>query len=286
MGWRRAARAVAAAACLIATAPGEAASGPTADTPEPYLDPASLPQGAAFLPPPPPYGSGAWLLDQQVFLQSRLVKQRDPGRWALAASDARLDDDHLLTAFACGLGVAPDRATMPGLYRLLDRAGPDTRAQTDAAKTHFARPRPYLRNHQPICVPRFTDLDRSPAYPSGHATLGMGLGLILAELVPDRSSALLARGRSFGESRIVCGVHWLSDVQAGYLNAAALVAALHASAAFRADLGHARDEIAAARGHDPKPPDAAACAAEQDAASHSILFQSGLSQSHLSQSGP
>ena len=272
MGWRRAARAAAAAACLIAAAPAPV-SGP-AGPPEPYLDPASLPQGAAILPPPPPYGSGAWLLDQQVFLQSRLVKQRDPGRWALATGDARLDDDHLLAAFACALGVAPDRAAMPGLYRLLDRSRPDTRAQTDAAKTHFGRPRPYVHNHQPICVPRFTDLDRSPAYPSGHAIVGMSLGLILAELVPDRAASLLARGRSFGESRIVCGVHWLSDVQAGYLDAAALVAALHASAPFRADLDRARDEIARARGHDPKQPDAAACAAEQDAASHSILFQS------------
>ena len=277
MGWRLTARA-AAAACLIAAAPAPA-PGPPTELPEPYLDPAALPRGAAILPPPPPYGSGAWLLDQQVFLQSRLVKQRDPGRWALATRDARLDDDHLLAAFACALGVAPDRATMPSLYRLLDRAAPDTRAQTDAAKAYFARARPYVRNHQPICVPRFTSLDRSPAYPSGHATIGMGLGLILAELAPERSAALLARGRSFGESRIVCGVHWLSDVQAGYLNAAALVAALHASAPFRADLDRARDEIARARGHDPKQPDAAACAVEQDAASHSILFQSRLSQS-------
>ncbi len=274
MGWRHAAPAIAAATCLIAAAPDKAASGPAADTPPPYLDPASLPQGAAFLPPPPPYGSGAWLLDQQAFLRSRPVKQRDPARWALAASDARLDDDHLLAAFACALGIVPERATMPSLYRLLDRAGPDTRAQTDAAKTHFARPRPYLHNHQPICVPRFTSLDRSPAYPSGHATLGMGLGLILAELAPDRSAALLARGRSFGESRIVCGVHWLSDVQAGWLNAAALVSALHASATFRADLERTRSEIAQARARGAKPPDAA-CAAEQDAASHSILAQSG-----------
>ena len=225
------------------------------------------------LPPPPPSGSAALLLDQQVYLRSRSVKQRDPGRWALATRDARLDDDHLLAAFACALGLLPDRAATPSLYRLLDRAAPDTRPQTDAAKAFFARLRPYLRNHQPICVARFTSLDGTPSYPSGHATLGMSLGLILTELAPDRASALLARARVFGESRIVCGVHWLSDVQAGYLNAAGLVAALHSSPSFRADLEQARGELAAARGHRPKPPDDAACAVEQDAASHSLLFQ-------------
>jgi len=239
----------------------------------PYLDPALLPEGAVILPPPPPFGSPALLLDQQVYLRSRLVKQRDPKRWALATSDARLDDDHLLAAFACALGLLPDRRTTPSLYRLLDRAAPDTRPQTDAAKAFFARQRPYLRNHQPICVARFTSLNRTPSYPSGHATLGMSLGLILTELAPDRSGALQARARAFGESRIVCGVHWLSDVQAGYLNAAALVAALHSSPSFRADLEQARGELATARGHAPKPPDGAACAAEQDAASHSLLFQ-------------
>lgn len=242
------------------------------DVPKPYLDPALLPEGAVILPPPP-YGSAALLLDQQVFLRSRLVKQQDPRRWALATRDARLDDDHLLAAFACALGMLPDRRATPSLYRLLDRAAPDTRPQTNAAQAHFARPRPYVRNHQPICVARFTSLDRSPSYPSGHAALGMSLGLILTELAPDRSAAVLARGRVFGESRIVCGVHWLSDVQAGFLDAAALVAALHSSASFRADLEQARGEIAAARGHDAKRPDDAACAAEQDATSHSILSQ-------------
>ena len=259
----------------ILTRPAQAApdAPPPGASAMPYLDPALLPQGAVILPPPPPLGSAALLLDQQVYLRSRLVKQRDPKRWALAASDARLDDDHLLAAFACPLDLLPDRRTTPSLYRLLDRAAPDTRPQTDAAKTFFARPRPYLRNHQPICVARFTSLDRTPAYPSGHATLGMSLGLILAELAPDRAGAVLARARVFGESRIVCGVHWLSDVQAGYLNAAALVAALHSSPSFRADLEQARGELAAARGHASTPPDAAACAVEQDAAAHSLLFQ-------------
>ena len=276
MDRRRTARAVLAAIALggpawVRSAGAQPPLAQPADTP--YLDPAMLPQGAAILPPPPPAGSPALLLDQQVFLRSRLVKQQDPKRWALATSDARLDDDHLLAAFACALGILPDRDATPSLYRLLDRAAPDTRPQTEAAKTHFARLRPYVGNHQPICVARFTTLMHSPAYPSGHATLGMSLALILTELAPDRSGALMARGRTFGESRIVCGVHWLSDVQAGYLNAAALVATLHSSASFRADLEQARIEVATARGQAPKHADADACAVEQAAAAHSILFQ-------------
>ena len=166
-----------------------------------------------------------------------------------------------------------DRTTAPSLYRLLDRAAYDTRPETDAAKNHFVHVRPYIGNDQPICVARHTSLDRSPSYPSGHTTLGMSVALILAELAPDRSSALLARGRIFGESRIVCGVHWLSDVEAGYLNAAGLVAVLHSSAAFRTDLQQAAGEVAAARKNASAAPDPASCAAEHDAKAHSLLFQ-------------
>jgi acid phosphatase (class A) len=55
------------------------------------------------------------------------------------------------------------------------------------------------------------------------------------------------RARSIGESRIVCGVHYLSDIEAGRDAGAALVARLHASPEFRADLDKARGEIQAAR---------------------------------------
>lgn len=238
-----------------------------------YLDPAVLPDGAVILAPPPPAGSPARTLDQQVFLHSRALKQQDPVRWALAQSDALLDDDHLLASFGCALGVTLDRATAPSLYRLLDRAAHDTRPETDNAKNHFAHVRPYIGNDQPICVARHTSLDQSPSYPSGHTTLGMSVALILTELAPERSTELLARGRTFGESRIVCGVHWLSDVEGGYLNAAALVAVLHSSPAFRANMVQAGREISAARRHPATPPDPAACAAQQDAQSHSLLFQ-------------
>ena len=50
--------------------------------------------------------------------------------------------------------------------------------------------------------------------------------LILAALVPEKATPILVRGRAYGESRIVCGVHWLSDVVAGRLTGTAVFAAL------------------------------------------------------------
>ena len=79
----------------------------------------------------------------------------------------------------------------------------------------------------------------------------------------DRATPILARARSFGESRLICGVHNMSAVEAGRTNGSIVVAGLHGSAAFRADMDAARKEIAALR-KSAKAPDGAACAAEAE----------------------
>jgi acid phosphatase (class A) len=71
--------------------------------------------------------------------------------------------------------------------------------------------------------------------------------LVLAELAPDSATSLLARARAFGESRIVCGVHNMSAVEAGWMTATAVFAAQNASAAFRADLDPAKTELSTLR---------------------------------------
>ncbi|EKU25644.1 phosphatase [Xanthomonas translucens pv. graminis] len=83
---------------------------------------------------------------------------------------------------------------------------------------------------------------------------------MLSEADPARTDALMARGRSYGESRMVCNVHWQSDVLASRIVAAATVAKLQDNPQFRADLEGARKEIAAARAQGLTP--AKDCAVE------------------------
>jgi acid phosphatase (class A) len=93
----------------------------------------------------------------------------------------------------------------------------------------------------------------SGSYPSGHTTIGWIWALILAEIAPERINAILSRGLAFGESRVVCNVHWESDVVAGRTLGAGVVARLHADAAFREDLEAAKVEFAAIRAKGLKP---------------------------------
>jgi acid phosphatase (class A) len=209
-----------------------------------YLDATREPIASDFLTPPPAPGSAALAEDESVFLRTRALK--DSERWALAAHDDDSGPVPLLEDFTCALGMRLDASNAPHLMALLQRARGDAGVVSVAAKNFFRRSRPLVGNTRPICVAR-TGYETSFAYPSGHATMGWMYALILSELVPDRTSRIAARGRSYGESRVVCGVHWESDVEAGRTMASVLVAALHGDAAFRADLDAARAEIAQAR---------------------------------------
>jgi acid phosphatase (class A) len=115
------------------------------------------------------------------------------------------------------------------------------------AKNFNKRQRPFLIDKGETCIVISPDFAKSYDYPSGHATLSWTLGLVLAEIAPDRATQILARARAFGESRIVCGVHNASAVDAGRTEASIVVAALHSSADFRTDLEAARSEPAEAR---------------------------------------
>ena len=46
-----------------------------------------------------------------------------------------------------------------------------------------------------------------------------------------------------GESRVICGYHYQSDVDAGRITGAVTVARLHADPAFQAQLKKAKDEF-------------------------------------------
>ena len=219
-----------------------------------YLTPEATPDGVRVLPPPPTPGGSQAAADAEVFKETR--KAEGGARWALATSDVETDAfDH----FACALGAKLTRDLAPATARLLDRASAG--GMVDQAKQFYRTPRPYLSGTSMICEAKTAHLAANPDYPSGHAAGGWMEALILAELAPDRATDILARGRAFGESRVICGSHSLSAVQAGWMAGAAATAALHAQPAFRQDLEAARAELPKARAAAPSP-DPAACRAE------------------------
>lgn len=208
-----------------------------------YLKPGAAPDSMALLPLPPAPGSAAEARDADAS-KAALALQGSP-RWALAAADAELMKPVATNAMSCAAGFVIGEKETPAIQKLLRRVMADLGMSGAAAKKAYARPRPFMVNGAPSCTPDWEPMLRKDgSYPSGHSAIGYGWGLILAEIVPDRATQLVARGRAYGDSRRICNVHWLSDVEEGRVTATAMVARLHAEPAFLKDLKVARKEAA------------------------------------------
>jgi len=230
--------------------------------PAPSTDP-SMTQGylpkdkplnsVTLLPAPPAVESAAFAADQEAFRTTRALI--DTPRWMQAIRDNNLDFPEAPKAFSCALNAPITLEAMPNLYVLMRRSMADADEAPKAAKNYYKRTRPFLVNQEKSCIPASEPfLAKSWSYPSGHASVGWTWALILAEIAPERADAILSRGLAFGQSRVICGVHWQSDVNAGRVVAAAIVAKLHTDTVFRVQLEAARKEWLAAQAKGLKPP--------------------------------
>ena len=207
-----------------------------------YLDRKAL----ALLPKPPAEGSAVQAADLAVYTATRAL--RGTPRWDQATQDANLKFPKAASTYACTLDLPISQEQTPHLNMLLRRTLLDAGLSTYAAKDSYNRKRPFVVKGDTTCTPaEEPTLTKDGSYPSGHAALSWAWALVLSEVAPERTNALLARGFAFGQSRVICGVHWQSDVDAGRLMGSATVAVLHTDPTFTAQLAAAKAEVAAAR---------------------------------------
>lgn len=225
-----------------------------------YLGPANLPDMTDVIGPPPQPGSPTDTRDRQVYRETR--KLAGTARFALATSDAVISPQALMDDFACAMGKRIDVAKAPIVARLLFTTASEAGMATTKPKDLFKRQRPFVGTNDPICTPGDSRIEGSFAYPSGHSAFAWAQGLVLAEMMPAKASAIMTRARIYGESRVVCGVHTVSDIEAGRNIASVVVGRLHGVPAFQSDLVAATNELAAAQGSTPT---AAMCKMETDA---------------------
>jgi len=214
---------------------------------EGYLSSEDLANSLELVPPPPTEGSAAFALDQERSREN--LELRDAPRWEQAIKDADLHFPEATEAFSGVVGIPITEENTPHLYMLLRRTLTDAGLSTYTAKNHYARAGPFMLNDEPICTPEDDGaLRKDGSYPSGHTAIGWAWALVLCEIFPEHANEILARGRAFGESRMVCNVHWQSDVNEGRFMRAATVAPIHANPVFLADLEAAKIEIKAIHG--------------------------------------
>ena len=186
---------------------------------------------SAVLGAPPAPGSDEARADLAVVLW--LQRTRSAEDVARATRQIRLG----LDAFAAALAPGFDASAHPRTRELLDLVHARATRTILDAKKEFARPRPYQAD--PRVAPA-VERENTFSYPSSHATRGVLVARVLAELAPSRREALLEAGLRAGYDRVVAGVHYPSDVLAGQRLGAALADAFLVDPDVRAKLEAAR----------------------------------------------
>ena len=160
---------------------------------------------------------------------------RDTDRGLEAQVDASDSERALLQMYSEILGKPLVISTNPGIVHLV-RAAREAIIES-AQQMRDAAPfkkRPYVQLGEPTLLPgeEAYYADKS-SYPSTKAMLGWGLSLLLAEVAPEHNEALLKRGYDYGQSRVIAGYNYPSDVMAGRIQACAVIAHLHSKPEFK-----------------------------------------------------
>ncbi len=208
---------------------------------DPSFVPSDPSYGAEVLPSPPADGS-----DEQKAELAKLheiEKTRTAAEVAQAQWDA--ENQHIFL-FKTVFGDKFTEQNLPLTAAFGKRVANDESVNAKPAKAFFHRVHPYTYDAtlHPVCKSKGGE----DSYPSGHTTLGFLLGLTLIEMAPEKRDEILARAEGFGRSRLICGVHYPSDVQAAKLLAYSVHAIMTQNPQYRQELAAAKTEMRAALG--------------------------------------
>lgn len=189
-----------------------------------------------LVPPPPAAGSETAKADLAEL--HRIEQERTPEQVAAAKRD---EDQEDIFAFKTVLGADFTPEALPLTAELGTHVKNEQSVAGGELKGMFPRVRPYNADKtlHPVCA--VTDLANS--YPSGHALTGYLEAFTLAQMVPEKRGSILARADEYAHNRLVCGVHYPSDIEESRRVALLVFGYMMATPRFQMDLAAAKAEL-------------------------------------------
>jgi acid phosphatase (class A) len=225
--------------CLVVRAQSEK---PTAATPKPaktayYVDSALLNVGV-FLPEPPAVDSA--VTKAELAELHSIERARTPEQMAKAKADEG-EEDMFVFRTVFGSGFTAD--TLPVTAALGMHVKNEQSVVGNQLKRYYQRPRPYQTDTtlHPVCGLK----SEHDSYPSGHGMTGYLEAFTLAEIAPEKRTEILVRADEYARNRLVCGVHYPSDIEASRRVAYVVFGYMLATPRFQRDLAAAREEMRA-----------------------------------------
>jgi len=198
-----------------------------------------LPDGRRILSQPVDTASYRYYGDVAQYMEAKGKRSTKRGEQAITDADCNLES--LLKAFSEPLGIKMDSKSTPKLAELVaETIKALQKNASDLAGAAPFRKRPYVQ----IGETPFAGADNrtESSYPSVESEIGWGIGLLLTEIAPDRANDILSLGFRIGESGIITGQHWATDITVARIMAAASMSHLNSEEGFRKLLEEARKE--------------------------------------------
>ena len=211
---------------------------------ETYMTAEELPNAVLFLPAPPDTTSTQFVYDITQYMWGK-TQREDPQRAQQAIDNVVVEAAEMAEQFSVPFGMEISKEKTPAIFHVLYRGMFTSRLAARKPKLAYQRLRPYVRFQEPTLIPEEEEtLRNNGSYPSGHSIRGWAMALLLCEINPDAQDAILKLGYEWGQSRVIVGYHWQSDVDASRLLGSAVIARLHTNPQFLADMAAARKEFA------------------------------------------
>ena len=192
-----------------------------------------------FLAPPPANDSAQTKAELAEVLTLQVT--RTPEMVARAQADA----EENVWRFADVLGPKFTKEALPKTDAFFARVAETEGAVVDPAKDVWKRPRPHLYSN---LVKPVVPLSKSGSYPSGHATVGTLMAIVLSNMVPEKRAELMACGWEYANNRVIGGIHYRSDIEAGRIAGSLIAEAIWNQSDFAAEFAAAKAELRAALG--------------------------------------
>ncbi len=208
-----------------------------------YFSAEEMPNLIKCLPPPPDTIGVDFAYDIMRYMWGK-TQRCDSVRAALVFRDAVWNYDSLFAVFSIPFGIEISKEGTPEIYKFMINSLSTVDQTRVKPKAFYHRKRPFERFHEHmLTMYEEAELSGEGSYPSGHSQRGYAAALLLSEVNPANADTIMSRGFMYGESRVIAGAHWQSDVDASRLCAAIGVARLHTSPAFLEQLTKAQEEF-------------------------------------------
>ena len=189
-----------------------------------------------ILPPPPANDSAQTKAELGEVLTLQVT--RTPEMVASAVADA----EENVWRFANVMGPKFTKEALPHFAAFFDRVVATEGAVVDPAKDVWKRPRPHQLSD---LVKPAVKLSSSGSWPSGHATVGTIMGIVLSNMVPEKRAEIMARAAEYAHNRVVGGIHYPSDVEEGKIAGSVIAAIIMQRDDFKSEFAQAKSELRA-----------------------------------------